>query len=62
VRTVLEVAGIENALSKSLGSSNRVNMAYAALDALKQMQPSSKWIIKPEKKAAKKPAEAGTKR
>jgi small subunit ribosomal protein S5 len=56
VRTVLEVAGIENALSKSLGSSNRINMAYAALDALQQMQPSSKWIIKPEKKPAAKKA------
>jgi small subunit ribosomal protein S5 len=52
VRTVLEVAGIENALSKSLGSSNRINMAYAALEALKQMRPSSQWIIKPAKTAA----------
>ncbi len=54
VRTVLEVAGIENALSKSLGSSNRINTAYAAVNALMSMQPSSKWITKPA--AAKKPA------
>jgi len=59
VRTVLEVAGIENALSKSLGSSNRVNMAYASLAALQQMQPSSKWVLKPETpKPAKKKVEA----
>lgn len=54
VRTVLEVAGIENALSKSLGSSNRINTAYAAVNALMSMQPSSKWITKPA--ATKKPA------
>ena len=59
VRTVLEVAGVENALSKSLGSSNRINMAYATLDGLQQMQPSSKWVIKPDApKAAKKKVEA----
>lgn len=56
VRTVLEVAGIENALSKSLGSSNRINMAYAALEALQQMQPSNKWVLKLNKPAPKKTA------
>lgn len=55
VRTVLEVVGVENALSKSHGSSNRINMAYAAIDALKQMQPASKWIVRPE---SKRPAKA----
>lgn len=49
VRTVLEVAGIENALSKSLGSSNRVNTAYAALAALQSMVPSSQWVMKTQK-------------
>jgi small subunit ribosomal protein S5 len=47
VRTVLEVTGIENALSKSLGSSNRINTAYATLDALQKMVPFSQWVIKP---------------
>lgn len=58
VRIVLEVAGIENALSKSLGSSNRINTAYAALDALSQMEPASKWVpnIVKAAKAATKPA------
>lgn len=57
VRTVLEVAGIENALSKSLGSSNRINTAYATLTALQAMEPVSKWVIKPvsaKTKVAKK--------
>jgi small subunit ribosomal protein S5 len=62
VRTVLEVAGIENALSKSLGSNNRINTAYAAVDALTKMVPSSKWVTstKRESKAAK-PAEVEVK-
>ena len=47
VRTVLEVTGIENALSKSYGSSNRINTAYATIDALQKSLPASKWIIKP---------------
>ena len=51
VRTVLEVAGIENALSKSIGSSNKINTAYATLDALSKMEPSSKWVT--TKNAAK---------
>jgi len=64
VRTVLEVAGYENALSKSHGSSNRLNMAYAALDALMSMAPASQWIttkqraesreLRAKKKIAKK--------
>jgi small subunit ribosomal protein S5 len=58
VRTILEVAGIENALSKSLGSTNRVNTAYATLAALESMVPSSKWVtISHKPKTAKKPAD-----
>ena len=44
VRIVLEVTGIENALSKSLGSSNRLNTAYAAIKALQQMEIADNWI------------------
>lgn len=54
VRTVLEVAGIENALSKSYGSSNRINTAYATLQALQKMLPASQWVIKP---SSRQPAE-----
>lgn len=43
VRIVLEVAGIENAMSKSHGSSNKINVAYAAIDALSKMQTADKW-------------------
>jgi len=51
VRVVLDVAGVENALSKSLGSSNRINTAYAAVAALNSMVPASKWVTRPDKKA-----------
>ena len=49
VRTLLEVAGIRNALSKNLGSSNKVNTAYATLKALESLTPKSEWIVKPVK-------------
>lgn len=60
VRTILEVAGISNALSKSLGSTNKTNTAYATIAALSQLEPASKCITrsgdaaKPKKAAAKK--------
>lgn len=56
VRTVLEVAGISNALSKSLGSTNKVNSATATIKALEAVVPANKWITRPAtaKKAPKK--------
>ncbi len=54
VRTVLEVAGVHNALSKSLGSSNKTNTAYATIEALQNLVPANKWTTyKPKTKAAK---------
>jgi small subunit ribosomal protein S5 len=44
VRTVLEVAGIKNALSKSLGSSNKINVAYATVKALQLVEPKTNWV------------------
>ena len=67
VRTVLEVAGISNALSKSLGSSNKTNTAYATVAALQSIVPAKTWVttthakktVKVEKaeKAVEKPAD-----
>lgn len=44
VRTILEVAGVSNALSKSLGSTNKTNTAYATIAALQSMQPAKNWV------------------
>ena len=41
VRDVLELAGVKDVLSKSLGSSTKVNMARATLNALKQQKSPS---------------------
>lgn len=44
VRTVLEVAGISNALSKSLGSTNKINCAYATVQALSGIKAKKDWL------------------
>ena len=59
VRTILEVAGISNALSKSLGSSNKANTAYATLKALQSLVPANKWVTQANKpKPARSPKKA----
>lgn len=55
VRQVIGVTGIRNMLSKSLGSTNKVNIAYATIEALQSLVPRDQWLnAKPAKKAAKK--------
>lgn len=67
VRTILEVAGVSNVLSKSLGSTNKANTAYATIAALDALVPSKSWITRkpvpkpatkeePKAEAPKKPA------
>lgn len=66
VRTILEVAGVSNALSKSLGSSNKANTAYATIAALEALVPAKDWIttankpksVKAEKAEKAAPAKA----
>lgn len=59
VRSILNVTGVHNVLSKSLGSTNKVNAAYATLEALAQLKPKSEWTTtteRPNKTATKKVA------
>lgn len=55
VRSVIGVTGIHNLLSKSLGSTNKVNIAYATIEALQSLVPRDQWTTM-EAKPAKKPA------
>jgi small subunit ribosomal protein S5 len=52
VRNVVEIAGIRDLLTKSLGSTNKVNNAYATIAALSQLKAA------PEKAAKKDRAKA----
>jgi small subunit ribosomal protein S5 len=56
VRQVIGVTGIRNMLSKSLGSTNKVNIAYATVEALRSLVPCDQWLNAPKKKVAKKEA------
>jgi len=57
VRTVLEVAGVSNVLSKSLGSTNKINIAYATLAALQSVEPANKWITRTNESKKASPKE-----
>lgn len=52
VRSIMGLTGVKNLISKSLGSTNKVNIAYAVIEDLKAQVPRDQWIG--AKKAAKK--------
>jgi small subunit ribosomal protein S5 len=54
VRQVIGVTGIRNLLSKSLGSTNKVNIAYATIDALRGLVPKEQWLSNNNKKLSTK--------
>ena len=62
VRSIIGLTGVKNLISKSLGSTNKVNIAYAVLEGLRQQTPRKEWTTtiakaqepKAEKKAEKK--------
>ena len=55
VRSIIGMTGIKNLLTKSLGSTNKVNIAYATIEALRSLVPKEEWLnATPKKSAAKK--------
>ena len=44
VRSIIGVTGIRNLLTKSLGSTNKVNIAYATIEALGSIVPRDQWL------------------
>ncbi len=53
VRSIIGVTGIRNLLSKSLNSTNKVNIAYATVEALRSLVGKDEWLNAAPKKAAK---------
>ena len=43
VRAIIGLTGIKNLISKSLGSTNKVNIAYAVIEGLRQQVPRKDW-------------------
>lgn len=54
VRSIIGLTGIRNLLSKSFGSSNKVNNAYATIEALRQLVAQENWLTAPKKARAAK--------
>lgn len=44
VRSIMGLTGVKNLISKSLGSTNKVNIAYAVIEGLAQQTPRAKWV------------------
>ena len=62
VRSIIGVTGIKDLLTKSLSSTNKVNIAYATIEALRSLVPKSEWLnAKPAKPATAKVAKEETK-
>lgn len=58
IRAVIDATGIQDILSKSLGSNSKINNAYATIEALRSLVPAKDWVTtinrsKPAKKATK---------
>ena len=43
VRSIIGLTGVKNLISKSLGSTNKTNIAYAVIEGLRQQVPREQW-------------------
>jgi len=60
IRMVMEAAGVKDVLAKSLGSSNRVNMAKATMLALRQLRDPKEVLAKRKPKPVPEAGEAAS--
>lgn len=63
VRSIIGLTGIKNLISKSLGSTNKVNIAYAVIEGLREQTPRAEWVGNAKKTEAsekKAPAKKST--
>ena len=52
VRSIIGLTGVKNLISKSLGSTNKVNIAYAVVEGLRSQIPRKDWETTKAKKAS----------
>ena len=57
VRAIIGLTGIKNLISKSLGSTNKVNIAYAVIEGLRQQVPRKDWTGRGKETAGAKAGE-----
>lgn len=65
VRSVIGLTGIKNLISKSIGSTNKINIAYSVIEGLRQQVAKKDWITtdsEAKKPAAKKATKAAPKK
>ena len=65
VRSIIGLTGVKNLISKSLGSTNKVNIAYAVVEGLRQQVSRKEWETtknKGEAKAEKPAAKSAAKK
>ena len=57
MRSIMGLTGVKNLISKSLGSTNKVNIAYAVIESLRAQVPRKNWTGNESKAVEEKPAE-----
>jgi small subunit ribosomal protein S5 len=67
VRSIMGLTAVKNLISKSLGSTNKVNIAYAVIEGLRAQVPRKDWVAyegkpMPVKKAAETKKTVGAKK
>lgn len=62
VRSIIGLTGVKNLISKSLGSTNKVNIAYAVVEGLRAQVPRKEWETTKVKAVNKKPAKKSAKK